>query len=63
MGGNGARLVLRGPQGPNETKISYALKFGFSASKNKAEYEALIADLKLAKHVGAEIIEIFQIPC
>ena len=56
---SGARLVLHGPQGPNEAKISYALKFGFSASNNEAEYEALIASLKLAKDVGAEKIEIF----
>ena len=59
-GGNGAELVLWGPQGPNETKISYALKFGFAASNNKAGYEALIAGLKLAKDVGAEWIEIFS---
>ena len=59
-GGSSAGLVLQGPQGPNETKISYALKFGFSASNNEAEYEALIAGLKLAKDVGAERIEIFS---
>ena len=59
-GGSTARLVLRGLQGPNEAKISYALKFGFSASNNEAEYEALIAGLKLAKNVGTENFEIFS---
>ena len=60
VGGSGAGLVLRGPQGPSEAKISYALKFGFQASNNEAKYEALIAGLKLAKDVGAEKIEIFS---
>ena len=59
-GESGAGLVLRSLQGLNETKISYALKFGLSASNNEAEYEALIAGLKLAKDVGAERIEIFS---
>ena len=59
-GGSSTGLVIRGLQGPNETKISYALKFGFAASNNEVEYEALIADLKLAKDVGAERIEIFS---
>ena len=53
-------LVFYDPKGPNEGKISYALKFGFTASNNKAEYEALIAGLKLAKDIGAEKIEIFS---
>ena len=59
-GRSGAGLVLRGPQGPNEAKISNALKFGFQASNNEAEYEALIAGLKLAKDVGVEKIEIYS---
>ena len=60
VGGSGAALVLRGPKGLNKDKISYALKFGFVASNNETEYEALIACLKLAKDVGAEKIEIFS---
>ena len=58
--GSGARLVLRGPQGPNETKISYALKFGFFASNNEAKYETLIVGLKLAKDIGAKKINFFS---
>ena len=63
MGGSGAGLVLRGPQGPNETKISYALKFGFSASNNEAEYEALITGLKLDRTLELRELRFFQIPC
>ena len=59
-GGSDAGLVLRGPQGPSEAKISYALKFGFQASNNKVEYEALITGLKLAKDVEAEKNEIYS---
>lgn len=40
-------------------EICFALKFSFEASKNKAEYEALIAGLKLAKEVGVDNLEIF----
>ena len=43
-GGTGASVVLQGPHG---AKISYALKFGFEASNNEAEYKALVAALKL----------------
>ena len=53
-GGSSVGLVLHGPQGPNEAKISYALKFSFVTSNYEAEYENLIAGLKLGKDVGAE---------
>ena len=43
-------LVLVGPHG---AKILYALKFGFEASNNEAEYETLIAGLKLGRDIGA----------
>ena len=42
------------------TKISSALRFGFKASNNEAEYEALLAGLMLAKEVGAEKLESFS---
>ena len=38
--------------GPHDAKVLYALKFGFKAGNNEAEYEALIARLKLTKDVG-----------
>ncbi|GJV94597.1 reverse transcriptase domain-containing protein [Tanacetum coccineum] len=38
--GSGAGLILTNPEG---TKFTYALRFGFEATNNMAEYEALIA--------------------
>ena len=37
-----------------------ALRFGFKAFNNEAEYEALIAGLKLAKEMKVESLEIFR---
>ena len=37
-----------------------ALKFRFKASNNEAEYEALIAELKHAKEMKVESLEIFS---
>ena len=56
-GGSGAGLVLTGPHG---VKISYALKFGFEASNNEAEYEAFIAGIRLAKDIRVEKLEVFS---
>ena len=36
------------------------MKFGFEASNNEAEYEALVTGLQLAKDIGAERIEILS---
>ena len=36
------------------------LRFGFKASNNEAEYEALIARLKLTKEMKVESLEIFS---
>ena len=43
--GSGAGLILTYPEGID---IEYALRFGFQASNNEAEYEATIAGLNLA---------------
>ena len=56
-GGSGEGPILQVPQ---ETKVSYALKFGFEANNNEAEYEALVTGLKLTKDIGAERIEILS---
>ncbi|GKF52670.1 reverse transcriptase domain-containing protein [Tanacetum coccineum] len=40
--GSGAGLILTNPEG---TEFTYALRFRFDATKNEAEYEALIAGL------------------
>ncbi|KAM2212653.1 hypothetical protein ACFX1S_022927 [Malus domestica] len=52
-----ARLVLTTP---NKVVMKYALRFKFKASNNKAEYEALLAGLHLAKHLGVKRISIFS---
>ncbi|KAJ4715114.1 Retrovirus-related Pol polyprotein from transposon opus [Melia azedarach] len=53
--GSGAGVLITSPDGVD---ISYALRFEFKASNNEAEYEALIAGLKMAKSLGAEWLEI-----
>ena len=46
--GSGAGLVLISPEGE---KVRYALRLDFLTSNNEAEYEVLIAGLKLAKEL------------
>ncbi|PON58537.1 Ribonuclease H, partial [Parasponia andersonii] len=55
--GAGAGLVLISPKGHN---IHCALHFEFPASNNEAEYEALIARLKLAQEMKVEMIELYS---
>ncbi|GKA30310.1 NYNRIN-like protein [Tanacetum coccineum] len=38
---------------PKQAQVHNALRFNFSASNNEAEYETLLAGLKLAKTMGA----------
>ena len=40
--------------------MKYALRFKFKASNNEVEYEALLAGLRLAKHLGVKQINIFS---
>ena len=40
--------------------MNCALRFGFKASNNEAEYEALIAGLELAKEMKVESLDIFS---
>ncbi|KAM2606353.1 hypothetical protein TB2_035044 [Malus domestica] len=40
--------------------MEYAIRFKFKASNNEAEYEALLAGLRLAKHLGVKRIDIFN---
>ena len=56
---NGARagLILVSPEGH---RIHNALHFGFNASNNEAEYEALITGLRVALELKAEGLEIFS---
>ncbi|KAM1034953.1 hypothetical protein ACFX2A_039170 [Malus domestica] len=55
--GCGAGLILTTP---DKVAIEHALRFKFKASNNEAEYEALIAGLCLAKHLGVKQIDIFS---
>ncbi|MCI32436.1 gag-pol polyprotein, partial [Trifolium medium] len=43
--GSGAGVVL---EGPDDVMIEQSLRFAFKASNNQAEYEALMAGMKLA---------------
>ncbi|GJZ46600.1 reverse transcriptase domain-containing protein [Tanacetum coccineum] len=47
--GSGAGLILTSPEG---TEFTYTLRFQFTASNNEAEYEALIAGLRIAAQMG-----------
>ena len=53
--GSGAGLILTSPKGID---IEYALRFGFQASNNEAEYEAVIADLNLAHSMEVDQLEV-----
>nr|GEY11267.1 hypothetical protein [Tanacetum cinerariifolium] len=45
VGGSGAGLILTNPE---RVEFTYALRFQFVASNNEAEYEALVAGLRIA---------------
>ena len=53
--GSGAGLILTSPDGID---TEYALRFGFQASNNEAEYEAVIAGLNLAHFMEADQLEV-----
>ncbi|KAM2926138.1 hypothetical protein FF1_043545 [Malus domestica] len=55
--GCGAGLVLTTL---DKVAMEYALHFKFKASNNEAEYEALLAGLRLAKHLTVKRIDIFS---
>ncbi|GKG07005.1 reverse transcriptase domain-containing protein, partial [Tanacetum coccineum] len=48
----GAGLILTNPEG---MEFTYALRFWFDAINNEAEYEALIAGLKIAEQMGVNV--------
>ncbi|GAU50294.1 hypothetical protein TSUD_137480 [Trifolium subterraneum] len=53
--GSGAGVVLEGPEG---VLIEQSLRFAFKASNNQAEYEALIAGMKLAKEMDVQELKV-----
>ncbi|KAK0578370.1 hypothetical protein LWI29_009343 [Acer saccharum] len=55
--GSGAGVVVSTPEGDS---VECALRFDFKATNNQAEYEALIAGLKVCTVLGADEVEIFS---
>nr|GEW31614.1 reverse transcriptase domain-containing protein [Tanacetum cinerariifolium] len=53
--GSGARLILTSPEG---IEFTYALRFQFTASNNEAEYEALVAGLRIAARMGVKNVQV-----
>ena len=53
--GKRAGLILTSPEGID---VEYALRFGFHASNNEAEYEAVIAGLNLAHSLEVDQLEV-----
>ncbi|GJR16221.1 reverse transcriptase domain-containing protein [Tanacetum coccineum] len=49
--GSGVGLILTSPEGK---EFTYALRFKFDASNNEAEYEALVAGLRIAEQMGVK---------
>ncbi|KAL5572570.1 hypothetical protein UlMin_022167 [Ulmus minor] len=54
---SGAGVILVSPEG---VRLSCALRFRFKATNNQAEYEALLAGLRLAKEVSARHLLIYS---
>ena len=53
--GRGAGLILTSPDGID---VEYALRFGFQASNNEAEYEVVISGLNLTHSMEADQLEV-----
>ncbi|GKA52654.1 reverse transcriptase domain-containing protein [Tanacetum coccineum] len=53
--GCGAGVILTDPEG---VEFTYALRFQFEATNNEAEYEALIAGLRIAEKIGVQNLEV-----
>ncbi|GJS62346.1 reverse transcriptase domain-containing protein [Tanacetum coccineum] len=52
--GSEAGLILTNPEG---VEFTYALRFRFDATNNKAEYEALIDGLRIAEQMGVKNLQ------
>ncbi|GFS42455.1 hypothetical protein Acr_00g0079950 [Actinidia rufa] len=55
--GCGAGLIIQTPSGE---QMEYAIRIGFKATNNEAEYEALLAGLRVVVELGAQSLEIFS---
>ena len=54
---SGAGVVLETPEGRS---LCYALRLEFPSTNNEAEYEALIAGLRIAKEMNVNVLQIFS---
>ncbi|XP_071695404.1 uncharacterized protein [Rutidosis leptorrhynchoides] len=54
--GAGVVLLLTGP---NKEEHTYALRFNFKVTNSEAEYEALLAGLRLAKEIGVKKLQAY----
>ena len=57
MSGTGAGLILINPEG---IIAEYVLHFEFFVINNKAEYEALIAGLRIAKELEVNRLQVYS---
>ncbi|GFY89059.1 hypothetical protein Acr_06g0009990 [Actinidia rufa] len=55
--GCGAGLVIQTPLGE---QMEYAIRIGFKATNNEAEYEALLAGLRVVVELGPQSLKIFS---
>ena len=55
--GAGLGLVLISPE---DVIIEKSLRLGFSATNNKAEYEALLMGMSMVQKMGGKVIELFS---
>ena len=55
--GSGIGLVLISPEG---IAIEKSLRFGFSATNNEAEYEALLQGMTMVQRLGERVIKAFS---
>ncbi|XP_071728434.1 uncharacterized protein [Rutidosis leptorrhynchoides] len=53
--GSGAGLMIVSPEGK---EFTYALRFEFSITNNEAEYEALLAGLRLARDLNIQHLKV-----
>ncbi|GKD66982.1 reverse transcriptase domain-containing protein, partial [Tanacetum coccineum] len=53
--GSGAGLVLISP---TKTEYTYALRLTFDSTNNQAEYEALLAGMRIAKKMGVQALSV-----
>ena len=55
--GAGAGIVIITPEG---IKVEHSFRLGFKASNNKAEYEALLVELRAVLNMGAREVEVYS---